>query len=982
MVLLAAAGVLFGQDGGKPPARLWLKAGWLLKSSAQVKEGGEVISTTKFIPEHWYPAKVPCTVLGALVHNGVYPDPRVGLNCYQIPDSSDEFNRQHKLEKFSYLPDKRNPWRHPYWYRTEFDLAAVPPDGRVWLEFKGVNYRADVWLNGRKVSDRRQMVGMFLRFRMDVTSPARVGRNCVAVLVSPVDHPGEPDVQWEVFGRPRNYTGKDLMKDVTFTMGIGYDCMPTIPDRAMGLWQEVSVEITGPVDVRDPFVVTDLPLPKTDPAFLTVSADLVNTSRRVQSGVLRGVIAENGVAFGKKVELAPGEIRRVACGPKEFRELVIAKPRLWWPRQYGRQDLYHLSLTFESGGAASDTETVTFGIRKVTSELHWFKGTPGLRLRINGQKVFAQGGWLQPDMLFDMPAARTEAEVRYLAEANLHTVTFEDVPLPNDAFLEACDRYGLMYWCSFYGSYWVGPLGNRPLDRGLLAQCGEDVIKRCCNHPSVILYSCVGEGSPDKDVYLRWRKAVREMDGTRLFVPTIDVRKGQAQEWFKEELPTGLHDDTAFGWRDPATYYRNVRDGGTWTFNTEVGFGSLPPVDSLRRFLPDLFASKPGSGAFPLDKTWAHHGANSYYKAYDDAIRRLYGEPEGVVDYCMKAHLVTATQHRAWSEAVNHRLWEITSGLWEWKVNSCWPDVNWQIYDWYLRPMVSAYYYRLAFEPLHVQLSPLDGMVTVINRRVSPEKGLTVDVSVLDGDSKLLWRRSAAADVAGETYRDVFAVPRLELPTPVYFAALKLRGAQGKIVSRNFYWLSAKEPADYRGLSKLPMVKLRASHEIERVGEESVVRARVANPTDRVALFVQLALTRTADGAEILPVFWDDNYFSLAPGEEREVTARVAARDLDDVSPQLEIGGWNVESDCRCTALVASKSAAKAGETISVTATVAATFLNGSRLTLLVDDHAADGKWVWARGGRSEEVSFQVRIFQTGEHRLTVRDRAINVRIE
>ena len=140
--------------------------------------------------------------------------------------------------------------------------------------------------------------------------------------------------------------------------------------------------------------------------------------------------------FSKKVELAAGETNRAVCGPGEFQQLIIHKPKLWWPRNYGEQNLHHLKLTFEAGGAVSDSETVTFGIRKVTSEIYQYKGTPGLRVHVNGQRVTAQGGWLQPDMLLDSPAARTEAEVRYLAEANFNTVTFEDLPAPNDAFLD------------------------------------------------------------------------------------------------------------------------------------------------------------------------------------------------------------------------------------------------------------------------------------------------------------------------------------------------------------------------------------------------------------------------------------------------------------------------------------------------------------------------------------------------------------------
>ena len=143
------------------PVDVNLKDGWLLQSSSLVPQGGETISSAGFRPAGWHKTAVPCTVLSALVKNGVYPDPRIGLNSYRIPDSSDEFNRKFDLAKYSHLPDKRNPWRDPYLYRTEFTVPESRRGQRVWLLFKGINYRADVWLNGRQIADRETMVGMY-----------------------------------------------------------------------------------------------------------------------------------------------------------------------------------------------------------------------------------------------------------------------------------------------------------------------------------------------------------------------------------------------------------------------------------------------------------------------------------------------------------------------------------------------------------------------------------------------------------------------------------------------------------------------------------------------------------------------------------------------------------------------------------------------------------------------------------------------------
>lgn len=986
-------------EPASPPGEMALKSNWLIQSSVLVDKGGETVSGGSFMPEGWYKASIPCTVLGALVKNRIYPDPRIGLNSYRIPDSSDEFNKKYDLAKYSHLPDKRNPWRDPYWYRTEFDIPESMRGKHVWLLFKGINYRADVWLNGRQIAERETMAGMYQRFFLDA-GMARPGSNFLAVKVYPVDHPGTPGSQLKVFGSPREFLHNDIMKDVTFNMSVGYDCMLPQPDRNMGLWQGVSLRFTGPVDIRNPFVVTDLPLPETKPARLTISTELVNATAGPQSGVLSGTVPSAGVTFEKAVTLGPRETKEVTFSDKEFPQLIISDPRLWWPAGYGEQPLYDLALEFRIKGVTSAQESTTFGIRKITKELYVHQEWPGLRVHINGQKVFSRGGWLQPDLLFDWDLKRIEAEVRYLVHANFTTVTFEDLPMPPDEFLEACDRHGLLFWNCFYGSLWASPTAgwdefpdpptykdnpfkqryakslpperytNYPLDHDLLERCTVDIIKRFRNHPSLIVYSCMGEGNPGKDVYERWRKQVRALDPTRLSIISADLK--YRLPWLDEDWPTGVDDAASSKIRELKDYYEHVRGGEEWMFSTEIPFlASLPPVDSLRRFIPDLWDAQPGP-VFPLNATWAHHGANSYFKNFDTFSRRMYGEPENLEDYCMKGHLVTAEHHRAVSEAVNHRLWDITSGSWEWKVNSSFPDVQWQIYDWYLRPMVSLYYYRLAFEPLHLQYSYLDRKVTLLNQTLKPQADLEAQAQLYDLNGKLLWENKAPAQIAPNTYADLFSVPALNELTPVYFLRLVLKGSFGGTVSRNFYWLSTADAANFMDLMKLPAVRLDVDCATVRGDLETVTTVRLKNATDQVAFFTHVALLRAEHGEEVLPVRWDDNYFSLVPGESREVRAIHATADLKGVIPTVDVNGWNVLSPFECTALRISDASVKIGEMFRVSARIGNTSLDGSLVQVLVDGKPARCKRIWGRGGASRDVDFQLWIDTPGIHTLQV----------
>lgn len=964
--------------------RVPLADGWCLQSSWQMSAGGEVLSTDGFEPRGWYPTRVPSTVYSALVRNGVYPDIRIGMNSFRVPDASDEFNRQHDLAKYSHLSEGRNPWTDPYWFRTQFTLPALQRGKRVWLNFDGIHYRADVWLNGHRVADAQQVAGSFSRYRLDVTDQARFDqRNCLAVKIHPMDHPGTPETQLDVFGKDRKYQ-KEGMKDVGLAMFIGYDNMPTVPDRNIGIFQQVFLDFSGPVEIRDPFVVTRLPLPATSPASLKVSATVTNRSAQAQQGVLRGTIGETGGQFQAEVRLAPGETKEIVFSPDEHPALRVPEPKLWWPRNYGPQNLYHLELRFDSAGQISHQQRVEFGIRQIGRQMHQLDGAHGLRLLINGQKVFCRGGYIHPEILLDWDARRMEAEIRYLAEANMNLIYFEDIPNPPQPFLELCDRYGLMFGNCFYGCYWMQPGKRYPLDLALLFRGTIDIIHRYRNHPSLVLYMPMNEGETREDVYTRWRKEIIDRDGTRPWIPSgsfPDYRKN-VPAWIKPDLPVGANDyaPKSYGWVGPAQYFHWVREERNWMFMLESGCPTPPPIDSLRRFLPDAEQAPPGP-TFPVTPAWAHHDACHYFKPYDVALRKLFGPPKSLLDYLAKSVLLSADEHRAMFEAANHRMWDITSGFSQWKLNACWPCVEWQLYDYYLRPLVTHYYIKKACEPLHVQLTPLDMAVTVVNNRLQPAPGLEARARVFDFAGRLLWTRSAKVDMQPNCYRELFTATGIADLTPVYFVELQLTDAAGRRVSENFYWMTARDPADLASLDRLPTVRLKSTCQVQRAAGQCVARVRVENPTPHVALAVHLVLARGPLGEEILPVSWDDNYFCLAPGASREVCARVATDDQGRGQPTLEVGGWNIDTDFRCIGLQVPTGPLQADQPVTVSATIAETFLQGSRVTLRVDGRPVDSQWAWGRGERTQPVAFEIKL-PRGPHQLAIGRQSIPVTVK
>lgn len=961
------AGSLSVQEAAE--CRIELSEKWLLRSSFLVAEGGDVISSRQFKPAQWYRTSVPSTVLSALTRNGVYPDMRVGLNSFRIPDSSDSYNERHNLAQYSHLPDKRNPWRDPYWYRTQFSLPTLPKGTHVWLNFDAINYRVDVWLNGKQIAKRDSMAGMFQRFRFDISTEAKAGENVLAAKIYPVDHPGDPDTQLDVFGHPRGYVDKAIMRDVTEIMTIGYDCMPTVPDRNMGIWQDVYIEFTGPVDIRNPFVVPDLPLPRTDEAVLKISAEVFNCTNSAQKGVLIGKVSGTDVFFEQQVELAPGQSKEVTFDPFP----VLQNPRLWWPVNYGSPNLYSLNLAFKADKLISDSEEVTFGVREVSREFHKLDGFNGMQLHINGEKIFCRGGYIQHEVLFDWDKERMETEVKYFTSANQNMVYFEDIPNPPDEFLDACDRYGLLFGTCFYGCYWLRPGTNYPDDVGLLEKCTVDILKRYRNHPCIWLHMAMNEEDTRQVVYEMWRKHVIELDGTRIWIPSAyfpDDRKN-VPEWFRKDLPTGMTDIGAtYTWKEPKWYYETVRRNRNWMFMMESGSASLPPIESLKRFIDDL-GENTQPDVYPLNRTWAHHGANSYYKDYDQAVRRIYGNPTSVADYCMKGHLTTADQHRSMFEAVNHRMWDITSGFTEWKINACWPSVQWQIFDWYLKPMVSYYYMKKACEPLHVQLGLLEPTVTVVNNLLIPQRNLRLQAKVCDFNMQLLFEKSSTISVEANTYQDAFTIDNLSDLTPVYFVTLELRDPNGKVVSDNFYWLSSGGLEDLSRLKKLPLVNLDMSYMLDAVDGGNVVHVELKNPTDKLAFFVHAVVSNRLTGEEILPVFWSDNYISLLPGKSKCLDASFSPGQLKGITPSVEIGGWNIRSHFECMELQVSAEKVKKDEEFTVTARIKDTFIDGSPVELVVDGKAVDHRLVWGQVETSQ-AQFSVGLSEPGRHEIAI----------
>jgi exo-1,4-beta-D-glucosaminidase len=867
---------------GNGSSQVLLRENWFIQPSADVRADGAAISTVGFSTREWYPASLPSTVLSALVEDKVYPDPYIGTNLRSVPGTTYPI-----FEDFSNIKMPPNsPFRQSWWFRTEFKLPPEYKGKTIWLGFDGINYRANVWMNGVQVASPEELAGTWRLFQFDVTSAAKAGEmNSLAVEVFPP--------------QPR---------DLAITL---VDWAPMPADKEMGIWRDVHITATGPVELRYPAVLTRLDLPSTDRATLTIRAEVVNAADHPVETVVKGRI-EN-LAFEQPVHLGAKETQVIRFTPEKFAQLNIANPRLWWPAQVGKQELYPLDLSVEVQGQLSDSAHIRFGIRQVTSNID----EKGHRLfQINGKNILIRGAGYSFDLLLRSSPERQQAELNYVRDLNLNTVRLEG-KLENDHFFDLADQMGILImpgWCCC--DQWENwPAWDKETET-IAAASLRDQIRRLERHPSVISWMYGSDFAPPARIEKLYLDILQELEWPN---PSISSAAGRTTT----VGPSGVKMTGPYEYVAPSFWYLDTRHGGAFGFNTETSPGpAIPPVASLRRMLPP-------DHLWPIDSVWEYHagGMSHTLNVFTEALNQRYGSAKSVEEYSLKAQLQAYEAHRAMMEAYGRNKYTST-GIIQWMLNNAWPGMIWHMYDWYLRPAGSYFGVKKACEPLHVQYSYDDRSIVVVNSYYQPFTNVKISARVYNLDMTEKFSKEAVLNIGPDSSTRAFIFPAINGLSPTYFVSLTLESA-GQIQSRNFYWLSTREEtidwsrqeedptgeydistwsptktfADYTALNGLSRVNLDASAQYKKDGETSSTTITVHNPTSTVALAVHLTVNKFSSGRvsregeednEILPVLWQDNYFALLPGETRQITATYHVSEKSKTVPSVEIDGWNV----------------------------------------------------------------------------------------
>lgn len=823
---------------------------WRMQDASSVSGTGAEIATTHFNPQNWYTATVPGTVLTTLVNNHVYPEPLYGENMRAIPES---------LNKTS------------YWYRTTFSIPSAYKGRHIWLHFGGINYAAEIWVNGDRAGIMR---GAFIRGDFDISNFVRPGeRAALAVLVAPQPHPGIPHEHTLALGVGKN-GGETAIDGPTFLSTIGWDWLPAVRDRDTGIWLPVTLDATGPVVIHNPFVTSELSADY-QIADLMLTTTLQNVSDKPVSGTLVGSIRLQGappeqtITFTRPVIIAAGESQNLALDAKTQQELHLIDPRLWWPNGYGPQNLYTLTLRLEIGKETSHFDSTQFGVRKIEYEV---KDNPNLTISVNGVRVMVRGGnWGLDEGMKRIPRERLDAQFHMHALANMNLIRNWVGQSTSPDFYDMADKYGILLWDEFFQP---NP-GDGPdvADVPTYLANVTDKIVRYRNHPAIAVWCARNEGYPPKQLDDALKALMAKLDPTRLFQSSSTDGRGVSSHG-------------PYYWRSPRYFYAFNE-----AFKTETGSVSVPTIESIQGMMPRKDWES-------INDDWAQHDMAKGAQRGDEfpvSMARRYGHIRNLADFVRKSQLANYEAFRGMYESRNAEMFKATTGVITWMSHPAQPSFVWQLYHYDLEPNSALYAVKKASEKIHVQLNEVTRQLEVVNNTPAPLQGLKIEASIYALDGILGGRKTyGVASVPGSTTLDAAFLDVSARATPLFFVKLDLLDANGKLVSTNFYWQHVSQD-EFESLQKLPTATLEANASETASGNNTLLTVTLVNRSSAVALLTHVQLHGNKSGKRVLPVFYSDNYLSLVPGESRVITIEAATRDLNGETPLIEVDGYNVE---------------------------------------------------------------------------------------
>jgi exo-1,4-beta-D-glucosaminidase len=857
-----------------------INSGWKIQSSEKLAgTEDEAISQNSFDVSDWYEGVVPGTVMGALSDFNVIEDATFGINMKNMDPTQ---------------------FQKPWWYRSTFEITAEDLKKNISLRFNGINYRADLWVNGKKVAGKDDFAGSFRMFSYNINQFINEGENTLALKIT-------------------------QYADGEYLLGF-CDWNPLPTDRSMGIFREVFLEVNDGVKIRSPFVYAKVDTVSKSAADLFIQAEIVNSSNEAVEGVFT-VDYEVGT-IEKKVTVPANDTLSVRLNPDEFSQLSVSNVEFWWPNGMGNAKLYNLKTEFTVGNKIVDQVDKKYGIREIRSYLNEDKNRA---FEINGKFVMPKGGGWADDIFLRDTRKSVEAQMRYIRHMGLNSIRAEGFWGKDEDLYNLCDEYGILVMIGWnciweWEEYLLKPCHEKyggavtPIDIALLADSWKDQMLWLRNHPSIYVWMLGSDKLPHPDLEMKYIALFDKYDPSRTYITSAGGAGTEDNNIVAEvplvsdiSGPTGMKMLGPYAWTPPHYWFTDTQLGGAYGFNTETCPGaSIAPLASLRKMMPE-------EALWPIDKNyWEYHTGRNQFTSLDrdiNAINERYGKSSSVEEFAYKAQVNNYEIMRPQFEAfIAHK--PKSTGLVQWQLNSAWPKLIWQLYDTYLQPNGSFYGTKKACTPLHAIYRYGMDDIFLANEDLNDAKNLTVQIRIFDINSKEIFADNWTGDIPSNISKFIYKMPEINNLTSVYFLDLRIFNSENKELDNSIYWLSTKKDvldyeaakklewpfytptssfADYTALDKLPKINLEYDYKYTTENEFGKVVLNIKNTSETIAFFNFLDVLNPETMLPVLPIFWDDNYVTLLPGEERSYDAKFFLSDFNGEKPVIEVRGWNVD---------------------------------------------------------------------------------------
>ncbi|KAH6844765.1 glycoside hydrolase family 2 protein [Chaetomium sp. MPI-CAGE-AT-0009] len=831
---------------------------WDLQSTAETGSDLEAISQAGLDTTSWHHVETSkCTLMGCLIEAGVYDQEELFYS---------ENLRDVDQKQFSV----------PWIYRNQFSLEPGPGK-HFFLQTHGISSRADISLNGKPVASSSEQAGSYVGRNYDITGVVDID-NALAIQVHPTDYYHDLALGW-------------------------VDWNPWPADNGTGIWRDVEIKQTGAVMLEPLRVITQLgPTLGDEPANVTLKArahNLENTPITITATAL--ITPDSGdspITFSETFILDPLSTTDLVLST------TIPNPQIWWPRQWGAQPLYTaiLTTTLPNTTTPTDHATTTFGLRTVTTTLNPHNDTT---FHINARPFQVLGAGYTPNLFLRFSPSKWDAELHYTLDLGLNTIRLEGKD-EHPALYAAADRAGIMLlagWecCDKWEAWSYNPdLAVSPVpvwddgDYEVAARGMAHEAAMMQAHPSVLGFLVGSDYWPDERATKGYLDAFEGVDWQ------MPVLGSASKRGFSEQTgPSGMKMAGPYDWVPPGYWWdtepAEERFGAAFGFGSELGAGvGTPELGSLRKFLgeaelEDLWKS-PNKTLYHMSREGSQFETREIYNA---GLWNRWGAPTSLDDYLMKAQLMDYEATRAEMEAYT-AMWNAdhpATGLIYWMLNNAWPSLHWNLWDYYMRPAGSYFGAKVGLRMENAGFDYVRKAVWLVNRSLDKRGERRVEVEVMDLKGTVVHKDSVTTATIPNTSENILPLADvLGNATDVVFLRLVLYDAleKGNVLSRNVYWV-AKEPdvlewetstwyhtpvsnySDYTALNELQLADVDA----RGVRNGDFVDVTLENKSEVPAFFLSLNLV-DKDGADVLPVTWEDNYVTLWPGESITLKAGIA----------------------------------------------------------------------------------------------------------